>query len=218
MPLEAFLLGLGTGSYCIMTCAPLALPFLFADAGGPKRNAALVGTFMGGRLLGYLIVGAVLGLSGYVAKKYVDPAIENILGIVACGIAGAVMLFQGLGHVGKFKRFCPFSTPRAVRGNALVLGAVTGLSLCPPFLIAAARVLDRPASGSAAGTLVGVAYFLFFFLGTSVFFLPLLGLPLLSRWKTALAEIARVSLVLMGGYFLVFQCLIELVKLGVSRG
>jgi hypothetical protein len=217
MPLEAILLGLGTGSYCVMTCAPLVLPFLFADSGAPGRNAALVGLFMGGRLAGYLAVGAVLGFSGYVVKKYVDPGLENILSLIAFGIAGAVLLLQGLGYTGKFKRACSFFGSRAAKRNAFLLGAVSGLSLCPPFLAAAARVLSQAARGSLPGTLSGMAYFLLFFLGTSVFFLPLFGIPLLTRWKDALASVARICLLLMGGYFLAIQCLLELLKMGVRH-
>jgi nitric oxide reductase large subunit len=46
--------------------------------------------------------------------------------------------------------------------------------------------------------------FLFFFLGTSVYFLPLLGVPLLGKKLEIPRLVARVVLVLLGLYF--FLC------------
>ena len=57
------------------------------------------------------------------------------------------------------------------RQSALVFGFLTGVNFCPPFLAAASRVLG----GGNAFT--GTVYFLFFYIGTSVFLLPLLGHP-----------------------------------------
>jgi hypothetical protein len=217
MPLEALLLGLSTGSYCVLNCAPLTLPFLFAEGSGPKRNAGLVGLFMTGRLAGYLIVGLILGFSGLVLLKYVNPWLEYWLSTIGFGIAGFILLLQGLGYTEKFKAFCAVFHAKAIKRNALILGLVSGLSLCPPFVTAAARVLTQASSGSAEGTLLGGVYFLCFFMGTTVFFLPLLGVPLFKKWKEQLAGIARICMVLMGAYFFFLQFLFELVKQGVSR-
>jgi sulfite exporter TauE/SafE len=217
MVLEALLLGLSTGVYCVITCAPLTLPFLFALKTDPRRNAALVGVFLAGRLAGYLTVGAILGLSGFLLLNYLDPELERVLSLIAYGLAGAVLLVQGLSYTGKFRRLCAILRVRAFKRNALLLGLVSGLSICPPFLVAAGRVLTAVGSGTLDGAAGGAVFFLFFFLGTAVFFLPLFGVPLFHRWRDKLANIARVAMLLMGVYFLGFLCLLEIIKEGTKH-
>jgi sulfite exporter TauE/SafE len=217
MPFEAFLLGLSTGSYCVLTCAPLTLPFLFAEPNCPRRNAGLVGLFLAGRLLGYLLVGLILGLTGFLVLKYLDPGLERILALVAYGLAGAVLLVQGLSYTGKFRRLCAVSRIKAFGRNAVLLGLVSGLSVCPPFLTAAGRVLGSGATGDPGTIGAGVLYFLCFFLGTTLFFAPLFGIPLLKRFQDKLAGIARVAMLLMGGYFLFFLCILEILKEGTKH-
>ena len=39
--MEAFLLGLSTGSFCITTCAPSVLPILFSEEMSGRRNAVI---------------------------------------------------------------------------------------------------------------------------------------------------------------------------------
>lgn len=216
MPLEALLLGLSTGTYCVLTCAPLTLPFLFAEKNRPGANARLVGLFLLGRLAGYLLAGLILGMTGYLLLKYLDPELERVLALVAYGLAGALLLAQGLSYTGRFQRLCGVLRIKALGRNAAILGLVSGLSICPPFLVAAGRVLASAGSGSLPGVAGGAAYFLFFFLGTTVFFLPLFGVPLFKRWQDKLAGIARVSMLLMGAYFLGFLCVLEIIKEGTK--
>ena len=59
MILEAILLGLSTGTYCTMYCAPVLIPFLSGtEKVSYKRNSGLIGAFLGGRLVTYFILGA----------------------------------------------------------------------------------------------------------------------------------------------------------------
>jgi nitric oxide reductase large subunit len=50
-----------------------------------------------------------------------------------------------------------------------------------------------------------MAYFAMFFLGTSVYFLPLLGVHLFKDRLETVRMVARLALVLLGAYFLLFQ-------------
>jgi hypothetical protein len=46
--LEPLLLGLSTGTWCVMYCAPITLPFLFGrEDASVKKNAGLVNLFLG---------------------------------------------------------------------------------------------------------------------------------------------------------------------------
>ena len=50
---EAFLLGISTGTYCALYCAPVILPFLFSEeARDGRKNGLHIALFMLGRLVG----------------------------------------------------------------------------------------------------------------------------------------------------------------------
>jgi hypothetical protein len=204
MPIEALLLGLSTGTYCVMSCAPYALPLLVAEGSGLRRNAVLVGVFLTGRLVGYLAVGAVLGAVGAYALRYVPPRAEIALAAIGYMVAGAFLILQGISYTGRAHRLCAAVKAGAAGRNAGVLGLASGFSLCPPFVAAAGRVFAL-SSGSTAGTvgggLLGLLYFACFFVGTSVFFLPLFGLPFAKRGVEGLRRVARVTMIMLGLYF-----------------
>jgi hypothetical protein len=51
---EGLLLGLSTGSFCAISCAPVAIPFIFSEKiDGWRQNARLVGLMLLGRLAAY---------------------------------------------------------------------------------------------------------------------------------------------------------------------
>ncbi|HID64084.1 MAG TPA: sulfite exporter TauE/SafE family protein, partial [Anaerolineae bacterium] len=88
---------------------------------------------------------------------------------------------------------------RFVKGHSArmppVLGFLTGLNPCPPFLLAAARVLK------GADPLGGVLLFVAFFAGTSLYMLPLAFVGLLSRYEQ-IREVARLTAIIVGVVFL----------------
>jgi sulfite exporter TauE/SafE len=203
---EAFVLGLSSGTYCATACAPVALPFLSSRPGAEKpfkKNALLVALFLGGRLAGYIAVGAALGLIGAYALSYVDPAFSRTLSRIAFAAAGALMIAAGLAESLLKARVCTLLRKVWRPGmGAFTFGLLTGASVCPPFFTAAARVFAGSASGGLAAALGGAGYFLFFFLGTSVWILPLLALPALLGKSQVPRFIARSAMVMIGVYFL----------------
>jgi sulfite exporter TauE/SafE len=211
MPIEAFLLGLSSGTYCAASCAPVALPFFFSrgrEARPFLGNARLLGLFLVGRFLAYVAVGLALGFIGAYAARFVDPGFSLILGRIAYAASGALMIAAGLVEGFPRLRIC------AVMGRgwrpgigAFAFGALTGASICPPFFAAASRVFACSVRGGGfgaalPGSLSGAAYFAFFFLGTSVWLLPLLGVPFLTGRKALLGFIARSTMTMLGAYFL----------------
>ncbi len=207
MPFEALLLGLSSGTYCAVACAPVALPFLFSR--GPtekplRANAALLTLFLAGRLLAYVTVGALLGAAGAYAARYVDPSLARILSRIAYGLAGALMIAAGLIEGFPKARPCK-AAARAWRPGvgAFFFGVLTGASICPPFFAAASRVFSGAVPGTpGSGTLAGAVYFAFFFIGTSLWLVPLFGLPLVIRKTGVLAFMARCVMTMLGAYFL----------------
>jgi sulfite exporter TauE/SafE len=76
----------------------------------------------------------------------------------------------------------------------VVLGFLTGLNLCPPFIAAGVRAAEtRSLSGA-------VLFFLAFFAGTAVWFLPAAAVSPLRRIPAA-ATVARMVLGLMAIYY-----------------
>jgi sulfite exporter TauE/SafE len=199
-------LGLSSGTYCATACAPVALPFLSSRPEGKRPftgNALLVALFLGGRLVGYIAVGAALGVIGAYALSYVDPAFSRTMSRIAFAAAGALMIAAGLAESLLKARVC--GVLRKVwrpRMGAFIFGLLTGASVCPPFFAAAARVFASPAAGGFPAALSGAGYFLFFFLGTSVWIVPLLALPAILGKSQIPRFIARSAMVMIGVYFL----------------
>ena len=79
--------------------------------------------------------------------------------------------------------------------GAAVLGFLTGVSLCPPFVAAGVRAAE---TGSMAAA---VLFFAVFFVGTSVWFVPFAGLGWVRR-NEAVTTVARMAMVLIGLYYL----------------
>jgi hypothetical protein len=63
---EGLLLGLSTGSFCAISCAPVAIPFIFSEKiDGWRQNARLVGLMLLGRLAASnILIGALMMADG----------------------------------------------------------------------------------------------------------------------------------------------------------
>jgi sulfite exporter TauE/SafE len=204
---EAFLLGLSSGTYCAAACAPVALPFLSSRERGEKpyvANAVLIGLFLAGRLIGYVVVGASLAVIGAYALSYVDPAFSRALARIAYALTGALMIVAGLAEGFPTAKACD-AARRVWRPwmGAFLFGLLTGASICPPFFTAATRVFAGVGSTGAAAALSGAGYFAFFFIGTSIWLLPLLALPAVLRRSDLLRFISRSAMTMIGAYFLI---------------
>ena len=198
--IEAFFLGLGTGTYCVTTCLPLILPFTLADTTDRRSNIKTVFLFLAGRLGGYISVGLILGAIGAFSIDYMNPHTAILLKRISYPAAGVLLLTAGLLYSFPKLKFCRLYSGFFKREmHAGLLGLVTAFSLCPPFFAAAARVFGKQS------TLGGGLYFLFFFLGTTIWFLPLFGLQFLNRIIVPLKLISRTAMILIGGYYIVFM-------------
>jgi sulfite exporter TauE/SafE len=203
---EAFLLGLSSGTYCIMFCAPVAVPFFFSEDMDGKKNLINALLFLAGRLAGYILFGALLGFIGAYAAGYLDPVLQRGFAALGNTIIGLIMLAAGIFYNFPNLKLCKvIGKIYKPERSALLYGLLTGLSLCPPFFAAASRTFG------AGGSLEGALYFFFFFLGTTIFFLPLTGVHFISKRVDNLKMIARLVLILMGGYFVFFQGFLTLI-------
>jgi len=197
---EALVLGFGSGPICVASCGPVLLPWLGAEPRKLGPTGRLLAVFLGGRLAGYLgfavlawAAGLTLPLdlrSRSLAFGLANLGLALLLGISACFPRRAceppeersTHLYQ----IGAANRF------RAPA--ALTLGFLTGLNLCPPFVAAGVRAAT---THSLPGAL---AFFALFFAGTSVWFLPALGVSWLGR-LSAVPTLARMTMAALAIYY-----------------
>jgi len=198
---EAILLGFASGPVCVASCGPVLLPWLAAQSQGFRGTIRSLSIFLGGRLAGYLVfaVGAwAVGMAAPVDNR----SRALIFSLANLGLAALLVTYvclprtgcltlkhcgEPLVQIGPVERFRSPAT--------LTLGLVTGLNLCPPFVAAGVRAAQ---THSLVGSL---AFFLFFFAGTAVWFLPAAAITPLRR-VPAVSTVARMMMILLAVYYL----------------
>ena len=197
---EALFLGLASGPACVASCGPVLVPSLLAEHSGLRLNSRYLSAFLATRLLGYLLFAAVAWELGALvsipssSRSLIFALIHLLLAAVllryaysvgrACNHACASSELVTIGTAGKHR----------VPGAA-VLGFLTGVSLCPPFVAAGVR------AAQAASVTAAMLFFAVFFLGTSVWFLPFASLGWVRR-NEAVTTVARMAMVLIALYYL----------------
>ncbi|MCP4158292.1 MAG: sulfite exporter TauE/SafE family protein [bacterium] len=198
---EGFLLGLSTGTYCMISCAPVAIPFIFSEEiKSGWQNAIYISLMLVGRLIAYISVGLLIGAVGGYAVNYLDPVLQRKLLSYSNTFIGLLMIATGVMYNFPSLKLCRrFKHIYKPEWGSFLYGLFTGFNVCPPIFYAAARVFGK---GEAVG---GMFYFLMFFLGTSIYFTPLFGVHLLKKHLATVRMIARMTLIILGIYFLLVQ-------------
>jgi len=198
---EALVLGLASGPACVASCGPVVVPSMLAERDGLRLNSRYLSAFLATRLLGYLVFAAVAWEMGALVsfrapgRMWVFGLIHVLLGCVllryawsagrACNHSSASHELVTIGGAGKHH----------VPGAA-VLGFLTGVSLCPPFVAAGVR------AAAAANVAAAMLFFAVFFVGTSVWFVPFAGMGWIRR-NEAVTTVARMAMALIAVYYLV---------------
>jgi sulfite exporter TauE/SafE len=198
---EAILLGFASGPVCLGSCGPVLLPWLAAERSGFRGTARLLSLFLGGRLAGYLSF-AVLAWAVGLTLPVEEHSRALVFGLANVGLAIALVLYVWLPQrhwVWRRKRPEPelhqiALKPRFRPPAAVILGLFTGLSLCPPFVAAGVRAAE---SRSLAASIV---FFLLFFGGTAVWFVPALAISALRRIEPV-AAVARMTMLVLAVYY-----------------
>jgi len=197
---EALLLGLASGPACMASCGPVLAPTLAAQGRDFRGTAGALGVFLSGRLAGYLAFSVLAWALGLIAAP--DPRSRALVfGLVDLGLAAVLALYALV------SRRCPAACAAGASESRLVsiearvepwtpaiLGLLTGLNICPPFLAAGARAAEAQSLPNAA------AFFFVFFLGTAVWTLPMLGVGWLRRLAAA-AVVARITLLILAAWY-----------------
>lgn len=204
---EAFLLGLASGPACIAACGPVLVPSLLAGQAGMRSNLRFLTVFLGARLAGYLLFAALAWELGVLAALLTRPHLP-ITGLVYVVLAAALVWYAfaarhscapactgsrlvtiaGQGAASGVPTNRQMNLQRAI--GPASLGFLTGLNLCPPFVVAGVRAASL---GSVAEALL---FFSFFFAGTSLWFVPFAGFGCIAR-NQAVLTVARMAMLLI---------------------
>jgi sulfite exporter TauE/SafE len=194
--MEGFFLGLSCGTGCLVFCAPVFMMYVLVEGQSIKKSYTYFGEFILGRLVGYLVFALITWL---VSLILIGQFKENNL---LFGIAYVVLAVVMIVYV--FRKKQPLCVAEGVVAKRnpeklplfpLILGILTGLNLCPPFILAIIRAIKI---GDLTRNLL---FFIMFFLGTSIYLLPI---PLIGfvKAKKYLLYVGKVIAILVAFYYL----------------
>jgi sulfite exporter TauE/SafE len=194
---QGFLLGLASGTTCLAFCAPALIPFLMHEGQTVRQNLVTLLKFLVGRMGGYLIFGLLAWATGSLLLEAVGYQ-ALIIGIAYVGLA--IVLLLAVLRKRASAGSCTFEGARATlnRWPAFLpvgMGFLAGLKICPLLLLA---FTDAASTGTLVGSLV---FFVAFFLGTSVYFIPIPFLGVFRR-VSALQIVGKFAAVIVALYYL----------------
>lgn len=171
--LEGLVLGLSTGAYCLGMCFVFFMPYLCVE--GKQNlfeNFKKILLFLAGRLIAYVSFALIMGSLGVSHHDFFSVRLTNLSLVVV----SSLMLLYALTHHFGDSGFCKsllfrFNLTRL----PFFLGLFSGLNPCLPFLVGLSRLW------TLNSILGGVVLFVAFFIGTSVYMIPLIFVSFLNR-------------------------------------
>ena len=189
------MLGLAGGAGCLGYCAPVLMPVMLSEAMPVRRNLLMLGQFLSGRLTGY----ALFGVAAWAAGRALPmtgtyrPIVTGAAYVALAALLCWYVLRPGLGAcVGRFAGLYALA---GKGGRFAALGLLTGISPCPPLLLAMTAAANEPNLAAS------VMFFVAFFAGTSVYIAPLCLVGLANRFAE-MKVIGRLAAGVVGVYYL----------------
>jgi hypothetical protein len=140
--------------------------------------------------------------AGFLGRQIAELNRSYFTAIAYCVFS--VMLFLSAFRANRREKGCTLPAWGRFADSPFLLGVATGINYCPSFLIALTRAIDL------SGPLSGGLLFSAFFLGTSIFLVPLFVFGVLGN-KKVLRLAGQVSAVLVGTWFIT-QAVVFFVK------
>jgi hypothetical protein len=165
---EAFILGLSSGSACLVTCGIVMFPYLMSGSAGVKRILTL---FLFTRLVIYFLLATLTWYFGQ--ALFSNPVVRNIVPGVLYIVFAVMLVWYSISK--NRNPDCPAKIVETINNRRLVpifLGIVNSVGFCPALLI----ILTK--SATQLSIIQSYIAFIAFFLGSSFWFLPL---PLAGR-------------------------------------
>jgi hypothetical protein len=163
---ESFILGISTGSACLLTCGIVMFPYLMSQTAGVRKISAEISVFLFTRLITYFLIATLAWYFGQ--ALFSNKLVRNIVPGILYIIFAVMLVWYSIGK--NIERRCPVRIVKTVNKGRLVsllLGIVNSIGFCPALFLVITK-------SSVQGTL-GHSYlsFLAFFAGSSLWFLPL---------------------------------------------
>ena len=190
MLIKGFLTGLSAGVFCLSWCVPVYFSVLSAEKRNFKQIWIVYLKFSIGRLIAYVLFGITVGYFSEFINSYYFRLFASFVLI----LLSFLLIGYALGLSIPKSKVC--SIYKKVQPPFL-FGFLTGINICPPFLIAIFYVAQT------GGVINGLLFFLGFFIGTAIYLAPVTFIGLLTK-KDMFVKIARISAVLVGLIFLYF--------------
>lgn len=203
--MDGFFLGISSGLFCLSSCAPVIVPFLLGEGKKVSGNFFIIGLFLTGRLLGYILFAIS---AWYIGNTILSSHhLKNIFLGGSDIILSVILLFYALFEP---KDDCKLNTVMSFFGGKynnhylpILLGFITGINICPPFLLALIQSINK---GSILNCLL---FFILFFIGTSVYITLTAFIGLLSS-VSKLRIIGKLTAIVISFYYLYSGSLIIL--------
>jgi hypothetical protein len=175
------------------------VPSLLAEHAGLRLNVRYLAAFLGMRLLGYLVFAAVAWQVGTLVslQSTASPIVFSAIHTLLAGVLlrYAYVVGKPCSQASKQPELVSIGSAKKHEiPGAAVLGLLTGVSLCPPFVAAGVRAAE------AASMVGALLFFALFFIGTSVWFVPFAGMGWIRR-NEAVITVGRMAMVLIAVYY-----------------
>lgn len=187
---EGFLLGVATGHLCLATCGPVYAPFLMQNNLSNLRYFINLLQLSLGRFITYISIGALAGLFGHRVSE-----LQREYFTFSAYILFSIFLVISSFRSRKCEKGCTVSKWNRFSEWPIILGLLSGINVCPSFLIAFTR------SFNLSGPVSGAFFFMAFFVGTNLFLLPVLFIGMLGKQRL-FRQIARICAIGVAVWFI----------------
>jgi hypothetical protein len=192
---DSFILGISSGSACLATCGMVMFPYLMAGEAGVKKIIIDLSLFLLTRFVIYFMLATFAWYFGQ--AFFNNPVVRNIIPGILYIVFAILLVWYSIDK--NRNPACPAKIIKSVNDRRLVpvlLGVVNSLGFCPALFL----ILTK----SAIQVTLAQSYiaFLAFFVGSSLWFLPL---PLAGkiRRKEVLKNIGILATGLAGIIFMI---------------
>ncbi|MBT5420139.1 MAG: sulfite exporter TauE/SafE family protein [Candidatus Cloacimonetes bacterium] len=186
---EGVILGLTTGTACLVTCSPIYLPYLISEDRKLSKSIIAVLEISAGRFVSYLAFGAIAGYTG----AQIASVNRELFTSIAYILLSAYLVLSAV-RTNKKAKSCHVPKMARFTQSGIILGILTGINFCPSFLIALSKAVDL------GGAFSGMMLFLGFFFGTSIFLLPLAFIGQISK-VSKMKMVAQYASILVAIWF-----------------
>lgn len=204
--IEAFLLGIFSGTACVSTCGSILFPYMISKQFSVKQSWRITLFFLLSRYIFYLIVGFLLAYLGqnFISNSGIQHLITGIAYIILAYTLIKKVIFKSSCTCKENKQLSLLDKNRfAIYFIPIIIGFTSGLGFCPTLLFAFTQKMQY------ANNLDILSYYTLFFIGTTIYFLPIPFLSLVKKNENV-KKIGTIATALIAA-FLVYKSVILII-------